>query len=307
MDQSEYITVDIQPDIKPPKGVDLAEFLKTEYPPVKDILAPILQERGALMIHGPTGCGKTQFVAGLAAAICSGGQFLAYKCSEPKSVVFCDFECQAATMQKRIGDAFLAVDKQPGKPFWVVTPDLSFPEPMPDLSTTEGRAALGVAIKGYDVVIIDNISTSFRSLRENDAEGWQEMANWILQLRGAGQSVILIQHEGKSAANGYRGHSKQGDVPDNIVQLGKSSDPEEGVLRFDVKTVKCRHHEKPRKFGARMETVAGKPVWSIVDLDWSNKEAAAELFKQGVPPKDVAAELGISVSQAYRLKKATKP
>ena len=242
---SKVIPVSLEPDIQPPASMYLAEFLSKEFEPVADILSPILQERGALLIHAATGVGKTMFAAGLAAAINSGGKFLLFECSRPKSVVFCDFECQARTLQTRISGGFASVGKPSVREFKVITPDLSFPEPMPNLSTAEGRQALEVETQGFDVLIIDNISTSFRSLIENDAEGWQELANWILRLRGNGQSVILIQHEGKDSSRGYRGHSKQGDVPDNIVQLKRSGDCDDDHLQFDVHVTKCRHHKRP--------------------------------------------------------------
>jgi hypothetical protein len=302
----EIVSVPVEPMFLPPKHIEIAEFLKTTYPPVSDILTPILQERGALMIHGATGCGKTQFVAGLSAAIASGGQFLNYKCHEPKSVVFCDFECQAATLQKRLADALLAVSQQPEQPFRVVTPDLSFPMRMPDLTHDEGRQALGKVIEGYDVVVIDNISTSFRSLNEGDPTHWQMLENWILQLRGAGQSLIVIQHEGKKSENGARGHSKQYDVFDNVLQLKRSADEVPNALRFDVVSRKSRHHVSPKKFGAQMEVIESKPVWSVVDLDFTNLEMAAELFDSGMSAREVAIELDISTATAYRYKGKTK-
>jgi len=93
---------------------------------------------------------------------------------------------------------------------------------------------------------------------------------------------------------------------DNIVQLKKSSDEQEGALRFDVKTIKCRHHERPKDFGAKMVMINGTPTWDVIDIDWTNMERAAELFKDGMTAPEVAVELGISRSQGYRLKADTK-
>ena len=56
--------------------------MNTDFPPPDDILHPILQRRGSLMIHGPTGAGKTHFAVGLAVACSTGGQFLRYQATE---------------------------------------------------------------------------------------------------------------------------------------------------------------------------------------------------------------------------------
>ena len=68
---------------------------------------------------------------------------------------------------------------------------------MPDLSTKEGRVALEKFILDSDLIIIDNISTLFRTGVENEAESWQPVQDWALELRRRGKSVLFIHDVGK--------------------------------------------------------------------------------------------------------------
>ena len=89
-------------------------------------------------------------------------------------------------------------------------------EPMPDLSTKGERAALEKFILDSDL-IIDNISTLFRSGIENEAESWQPVQDWALELRRRGKSVLFIHHAGKGGQQ--RSTSKREDILDAVITL----------------------------------------------------------------------------------------
>jgi hypothetical protein len=48
--------------------------------------------------------------------------------------------------------------------------------------------------------------------KENDADSWTPMQNWLLAQRRAGKSVLVIHHSGKSGAQ--RGTSRREDTLD---------------------------------------------------------------------------------------------
>ena len=57
---------------------------------------------------------------------------------------------------------------------------------MPDLSTMSGQLALEPYLKGVDMVVLDNIATLCRTGKENEAQSWQVMQSWLLDLRRRG-------------------------------------------------------------------------------------------------------------------------
>ena len=65
---------------------------------------------------------------------------------------------------------------------------------MPDLSTKAGQSLLEEAMGDSVLLILDNVSSLFRSIEENDADSWQEIQNWLLKLRRLGKAVLLIHH-----------------------------------------------------------------------------------------------------------------
>ena len=112
---------------------------------------------------------------------------------------------------------------------------------MPDLSTHAGQSAVEEQIGDAELIILDNISSLFRSGAENEAEGWQPIQEWALQLRRKGKTVLFIHHAGKSGQQ--RGTSKREDLLDAIIILKQPDDhqAEDGAY-FEV------HYEKNRNF-----------------------------------------------------------
>ena len=294
--------------VAPPKFMGLTEFMNTKFPPPDDLLHPILQRSGSLMIHGPTGAGKTHFAVGISVACCTGGKFLRYQATKPVGVLFADFECQAATIQNRFATALKTVGKELIAPLRICTPDLNYPEPMPDLATPEGQEAFDFIVDdACEVIVIDNLSTAMRAGPENESETWTALQRFVLKHRAAGRAVVLIQHEGKRAESGARGHSRQLDILDVVVQLKRPANfvSSDGA-RFEVHNRKNRHHsgDSLAAFEAHLiRRPDGCPGWTITELERSNFEIAAELFDMGSCAKDVASELHVSVSQAYRYRK----
>ena len=83
--------------------------------------------------------------------------------------------------------------------FRIFTPDL-LPDgvALPDLSTASGQDLINQMIEPYTaLIIIDNLSAWCRTGRENEAESWHPVADWILELRRRGLAVLMIHHAGK--------------------------------------------------------------------------------------------------------------
>ena len=93
---------------------------------------------------------------------------------------------------------------------------------MPDVSTVAGQAAIDHMIQDAEVVFVDNLSCWARSGRENEAESWLPIADWILSLRRRGIAVVLVHHAGKGGQQ--RGTSKREDLLDVVIGLSRPKD-----------------------------------------------------------------------------------
>ena len=69
--------------------------------------------------------------------------------------------------------------------------------------------------------MLDNLSTLVNGGRENDAESWDEMQGWLLQLRRRGVTVLSsTTRVGRKA----RGTSKREDMLDTVINLKRPED-----------------------------------------------------------------------------------
>jgi putative DNA primase/helicase len=67
-----------------------------------------------------------------------------------------------------------------------------------------------------EVIFLDNRSTLVHGGRENEAESWDAMQQWLLRLRRLNKTVLLVDHA--AAAGLRRGTSKREDVLDTIIR-----------------------------------------------------------------------------------------
>lgn len=216
----------------------------------------------------------------------------------------------AIAMQERLRRISITDDlKLPDSSFFrLITPDLQ-EEAMPNLSTPEGRARLEEWIYDSNLIIIDNISTLFRSGVENEAESWQPVQDWGLELRRKGKSVLFIHHAGKKGQQ--RGTSKREDIFDTVILLKHPQG-----YRIDQGACFEVHFEKTRHFtgsDAAPFQVSLKErddnLWS-----WEVEEtlvddeviAVAEAFKEGLTIGKIAEKLGLTKSQVETRKKKAK-
>jgi len=211
-----------------------AEFLTRDIPARQTIISPWLPEKGLVMIYSPRGVGKTLFGMTSAYAIAAGAGFLGFQINEPRKIFYIDGEMPAHTMQERLAAIVSGFEKQPptAEHFRILLSDLA-EFGLPDLGSPEGQAWMDVRIGDADVIILDNISTLVRSGKENEAESWLPVQNWVSRHRRQGRAVILLHHAGKGGAQ--RGTSKREDVLDTVISLRHPADysPEEGA-RFEV-------------------------------------------------------------------------
>ncbi|MCB1052967.1 MAG: AAA family ATPase [Acidobacteria bacterium] len=289
--------------VDPPIVVDdLTDFLLHEFPPRAFLLEGLLYERALAMVHAFRGIGKTQLVLEMALAVATGGPFLKWTAPEPNGVLFIDGEMCGSEIQERIEAA--ARNYEPVKPgmFLIVTPDRQTGA-MPDLGTHKGRKALEEHFRPETkLIIIDNLSSLVRSVKENEGDDWQPFTTWLISLRSKGYSVLLVHHEGKGGTQ--RGASKKEDSLDLSLSLKRPKDytTDQGAA-FIINFEKSRqlHDDQARPVYTWLTTTeSGERKWEWEHSTFEINDQILDLKEQGKTVTEIARMVGLHKSNISR-------
>jgi putative DNA primase/helicase len=287
---------------------DIDRFLSIDIPPRDYVLHPVIPTQGLVMCYAPRGIGKTYVALSIAYAVASGQRLCKWEALTPRRVLYIDGEMPASTMQERLAAIVAGSPKKLPSPDFlrIITPDMQ-PNLMPNLAKPEGQSALAPFLKDIELVIIDNLATLCRLGRENEAESWLPVQEWILSMRRRGISVLLIHHANKGG--GQRGTSSREDVLDTVISLRRPQDyqPEEGA-RFEIHLEKARGivGEDAKPFEAFLKHENATVIWLCRDVEDVELELVESLLLEGKTIRAIADEVGLSKSQVGRLAKKIK-
>jgi hypothetical protein len=180
-----------------------------------------------------------------------------------------------------------------------------------NLSNIKHQKALDGLLDDTKFLVLDNMSTLMNGGPENDAESWDSMQAWLLQLRRKGITVLIVHHASRGGQ--ARGTSKREDVLDTVIQLRHPEDysPSEGA-RFEVHLTKARGivGEDAAPFEARLKVGEdGSANWTCSDVG-DDDDAVNEMLAlkaAGKTIRDIAEAVGKSKSAVHRALKYAKP
>jgi putative DNA primase/helicase len=282
----------------------LSEFVRLDLPKREYVLSPILPARSLAMLYAGRGIGKTRVGMGLAYAVASGGELLRWRAPKPRHVLYVDGEMPAELMQERARTLMAASACHPPDEsyFRLLAMDRQELGTSLNLARPEHQAAVEAQLDGAELLVLDNLSTLVNGGRENDAESWDAVQSWLLQLRRRGVAVLLVHHAGRGGE--ARGTSKREDVLDTVINLKRPEDydPEEGA-RFEVHLTKARGiaGDDALPFEAKLQVVEGRDLWTCTTLRDREMDEVERLSHEGGKVRDIAAELNISKSKVNRL------
>jgi len=284
----------------------LEELLELEIPKRQYLLSPWLQSQGLCMIYSTRGFGKTWVSLEIAYAVATGGQFLSWKTENPAGVLYIDGETALGDLQNRVKQIDMRVGNKLQTPLKFLARDAQEAD-FPNLSTADGQSQIESLIRDdIKLVILDNLSTLFRSGKEYESDSWLPIQNWLLSLRSKGKSVLLIHHAGKGGQQ--RGTSRREDVLDTVISLKRPTDykNEEGV-RIEFHFEKCRSllGDEVKEFEARLTSKADKEgiqlhKWTCKSLKDSTYESVCRLANEGLDNWEIAQDLDIHKSTVSR-------
>lgn len=294
------------PEFTPLRAVDAHALALMQFKMREVILGPFLHTQDLCMIFAARGIGKTHFGFGCMYAIATGGKFAKWQAPRPRKVLYLDGELPGNVIQKRLLMHCPDVEPAPGY-LRIFTPDL-LPEgrALPDLSTVEGQDAIDELIEDAEVVFVDNLSCWARTGRENEAESWLPVADWILRLRRRGIAVVLIHHAGKGGQQ--RGTSKREDLLDVVIGLSRPNDydPSQGAV-FVAEFTKARNltGSDAESLELKLGGTEDRAEWTWRTVESSTYDRVVALSKEGLKPSEICTELEINKSTVSRhLRKA---
>jgi putative DNA primase/helicase len=296
-----------QPDKGRLRPLDLKEFLQLSIKPREMLLDPIVPEKGLAMLYAARGTGKTHVALGMAFAIATGSQFLRWTAPRPRRVFLIDGEMPAAALQERLASIVAGAPDVQFDPanIKILAGDLIEAGGIGNLASRDVQAELDQWLDGIDLLVLDNLSCLAAVIRDNDAESWGPIQEWLLRLRRRGISVLIVHHAGKGGQQ--RGTSRREDVLDTSISLRRPADysPTEGA-RFEVHLEKARGivGAAAKPFEAKLETRGGATIWTTRELEDVNRTRVEALIDNGLSIREIADETGISKSTVHRIKKA---
>lgn len=287
---------------EPLRALDVHALALMKFKPREVILDPWLHAQDLVMVYAARGVGKTHFALAVSFAVATGTQFAKWQAARPAKVLYLDGELPGAMMQERLLMHCPDIEPTPGF-LRVFTPDLlDDGRPMPDLSTFTGQEEIEAMIEAdTQVIVIDNLSAWARSGRENEAESWLPVADWILSLRRRGIAVILIHHAGKGGQQ--RGTSKREDLLDVVIGLSRPQDYQasQGAV-FVAEFTKARSltGDAAESIELQLGGTDQKAAWTWRTVEASTYDRVVDLVKEGLKPGEIAAELDINKSTVSR-------
>jgi len=297
-------------------ALDIGDLLMRDFPPMETMLAPWLCKQHLSMVHAWRGVGKTHFALGVAYAVAGGGQFLKWKADKPRRVVYIDGEMAGAAIKTRLAAIVESTpdEHEPPEGFLrIITPDTQH-LPLPNLASREGQVALEPCIAEAELIVIDNLSCLMHGGAENESESWLPVADWALNLRRLGKTVLFIHHDGKGGLQ--RGTSRKEDVMDVVIKLEHTKDyqAEKGAA-FLVKFEKARHltgDDTKNIEVALVKDEQGRQVWVYKDAELRMTERILALHVEApdLSQTEISEELGChrsSVSRAFTKAEQSSP
>lgn len=196
------------------------ELRSLELPKRPLLLGDWFAEGDCGFVYAPRGVGKTWCALGMGAALSYGGKFGEWKALAAVKVLYVDGEMPADDMQAR--SVGLAGDN---KNLLFLQHEILFSRSQnPDkscmnLTLADFRQALTdfCVREGVKVLFLDNLSSLALGMRENEADDWETVLPWLLDLRRRKIAVVIVHHAGRSGK--MRGTTKREDALAWIIAL----------------------------------------------------------------------------------------
>ncbi|MBL7180278.1 MAG: AAA family ATPase [Desulfobacterales bacterium] len=301
---------------EPPKKIttedailEIHRFCELDREERKEYLTPWIKEGSIGLISGWRGCGKTWFALGILDAISRGEFFGPWKCKESVPCLLLDGEMPTQDIIERSNDLRLTSARQ--NPFYIYSDAhanrLGLPRAHLANETWRQNMKRILITRKVKLWVIDNLASLASGLDENTKKDWDPINSWLLELRFAGISTIMLHHANKDG--GQRGTSAREDNIDTSIILKAPHDynPEDGA-RFIVNFTKSRVRMSDLHLVADTEfklthDETKKLVWTWNNVKGERKKEILKLIDEGIDQKTICETLDLSKGYVSKIKK----
>jgi hypothetical protein len=184
--------------------------------PRRKLLGDWFCESDCGFIFAFRGVGKTWFALAIAQALSSGGNLGDWQAHEKVKVLYADGEMPADLMRARCAGLEGNNDN-----LQFLNHEILFDRTGKVLNITNPEVQQAITQRcirsGAKVLILDNLSTLASGMKENEADSWERLNNWLLDLRRRKIAVVIVHHAGRSGE--MRGTSRREDNVFWIIAL----------------------------------------------------------------------------------------
>ncbi|HEY1788280.1 MAG TPA: AAA family ATPase [Verrucomicrobiae bacterium] len=213
-------------------------------PPCQPIIGRWFRQGDLGFISGPRGLGKTWLAMVLARKCAEGSSFGGlpeWQIHGQRRVLYVDGEMAMDGIRER--DNALAAAPTQGIIYLQHEALFHLTGKVLNLTEPEAQAALLEKCRQdkIDILFLDNLSCLFSGMRENDADAWERVLPWLLDLRRNRIAVIFVAHSGRNGM--MRGTSRREDAAFWIIDLSDVKDAGENRhgAKFIARFVKNRN------------------------------------------------------------------
>ncbi len=184
--------------------------------PRKKLLGDWFSEGDLGFIFAFRGVGKTWLALGIAQALSTGGKLGDWPAHAPVNVLYIDGEMPPDLMRGRSEGLHASngnlhflnheiLFERAGRVLNIANPEM------------QQAITARCVTSGIKALILDNLSTLASGVRENEADSWEQVNHWLLDLRRRKIAVVIVHHAGRSGE--MRGTSKREDNVFWIIAL----------------------------------------------------------------------------------------
>ncbi len=197
-------------------------FRELKITPRKRLLGEWFREGDTGFIFSFRGGGKAWLAYGIARAVARGEAFGVWEKGENAVPVgYIDGEMPAELMQER-DKAFGEASEN----LTLINHEILFERTGLVLNLADQKIQAAIMQwcldAGHKILVIDNLSTLVGGVKENDADAWERLLPWLLDLRRRKIAVVIVHHAGRSGE--MRGTSRREDSVFWIIKLERQED-----------------------------------------------------------------------------------
>lgn len=282
------------------------ELAKLNVPQREPILGGWFRQGDLGFIYGKRGLGKTWLAMLIARACAEGGNVSDWKVHVARRVLYVDGEMPLDSIRER--DAALSGTLVEGMLYLQHEALFHLTGQVLNLTSSTVQAALLEKCKQdkIEILFLDNLSCLFTGIKENDADAWELVLPWLLDLRRNRIAVVFIAHAGR---NGFmRGTSRREDAAFWMIELteaGEAGETQNGA-KFVTRFVKNRNSTEEECPAMAWHFCKPKDE-AQARISWK-KLSTLEILRQWVEDglmsaSDIALEMGLSKGQISKLAK----